>query len=154
MLRDSKKLPDYLQEYRKNYTFAAKLMIKPYGNTVKPGNMTAKSITTKAGQSKVANSLYKAVSEKVAIFTARNYGYEVQLEQMANNKVIYVSTPDFTMMTGPVLEAVQDCCKPYLRKYINVHFAIGVRPLSRFDERGETVWLYTPRIEIYVGIEK
>ena len=52
--------------------------------------MTAKSITTKAGQSKVANSLYKAVSEKVAIFKAR--------------------------------------------KYSNVHFAIGVRPISLFYE--------------------
>ena len=40
MLRDSKKLPDYLQEYRKNYTFAAELMIQPYGSTVKPGDMT------------------------------------------------------------------------------------------------------------------
>lgn len=44
MLRDSKKLPDYLQEYRKNYTFAAELMIKPYGSTVKPGNMAQKNI--------------------------------------------------------------------------------------------------------------
>ncbi len=29
-----------MQEYRKNYTFAADKTIKPYGNTVKPAVMT------------------------------------------------------------------------------------------------------------------